>query len=157
MNPDPAHPDTANPDANPPPPRRMIAGIGFRDAATPASLLDALARAGAGDVRRLAVPAAKARHPAVAALAQSGYHITVVCAAAMIAAPTLTESAASRAAHGTGSVSEGCALAALGPGAVLCGPRAVSGDARATAALATAPQMGPHQSRPKGPQKGPLT
>ncbi|MFT4151918.1 MAG: precorrin methylase, partial [Paracoccaceae bacterium] len=34
------------------------------------------------------------------------------------------------------SVAEACALAALGPGARLAGPRSISGDGMATAALA---------------------
>lgn len=117
----------------------MIAGIGFRDGAGVASILDALDRAGAADVRRLAVPLAKARHPAVLGLAALGYHILPVAPEILAATPTLTASAASRAAHGTGSVAEGCALAALaqsGCAAWLAGPRAISGDGMATAALA---------------------
>lgn len=117
----------------------MIAGIGFREAAAVASVLDALDRAGAGHVRRLAVPQAKARHPAVLGLAALGYHILPIAPDVLAATPTLTASAASRAAHGSGSVAEACALAALaqaGWSGRLAGPRAISGDGMATAALA---------------------
>lgn len=114
----------------------MIAGIGFRESASPASILDALERAGGAGLRRLAVPQVKARHPAILSLAQLGYHITPVGAADLAAAPTLTDSAAARAAHGTGSVAEGCALVAAGPGARLLAPRSISADGMATAALA---------------------
>ncbi len=114
----------------------MIAGVGFREGASPASLLDALARAGAGDLRHVAVPGVKARHPAVQTLRQFGYRITEISAGALVAPQTLTDSAAARAAHGTGSVAEACALAALGAGAYLAAPRSISADGMATAALA---------------------
>lgn len=114
----------------------MIAGIGFREAAGPASIRDALERAGGAGLRDLALPERKARHPAVRALARLGYRIHPVTAEALSAAVTLTDSAAARAAHGTGSVSEGCALVAAGPGARLLAPRSISGDGLATAAIA---------------------
>lgn len=114
----------------------MIAGIGFRSAATVSSLRDALARAGAPDPCRVALPETKAAHPACAELAMQGFTLIPVTAAAMQAAPTHTRSAHALAAHGTGSVAEACALAAAGPGARLKGPRSISGDGMATAALA---------------------
>lgn len=114
----------------------MIAGIGFRDSARLESLLDALARAGAGACRRIALPAAKARHPAARALEARGHVLILIEAAALAGIETLTESPAARTSHGTGSVSEACALAAAGPGAALTGPRAISADRRATAAVA---------------------
>lgn len=114
----------------------MIAGIGLREAATPASVLDALARAGGGALRHLAVPAPKARHPAIAALSRLGYTVTAIPPEALDRL-TLTDSPHARAAFGTGSVAEACALAAAGPRARLLGPRAVSADHLATAALAT--------------------
>ncbi|WP_216654781.1 cobalamin biosynthesis protein [Pseudogemmobacter hezensis] len=113
-----------------------IAGLGFRTAAQLESLLDALRQAGAQDLRHIAVPAVKARHPAVMQLSRLGYHLHPVSAAQLTAPQTLTDSAASRAAHGTGSVSEACALAALGPGARLIAPREISADGMATAAIA---------------------
>lgn len=114
----------------------MIAGIGFRDGATPLSILDALNRAGAGAVRHLAMPSVKAGHPAVRALIGQGYAVTEIAADLLARTDTPTHSAASRAAHGTGSVAEACALAAAGPGARLAAPRSISGDGMATAALA---------------------
>ncbi len=113
-----------------------IAGIGFREAAQVESLLDALARAGAGDLRHIALPAVKLRHHAAMQLSRLGYHLHPVTAAALSGPQTLTNSAASRAAHGTGSVSEACALAVLGRAARLVGPRVISGDGMATAAVA---------------------
>ena len=117
------------------PPR--IAGIGFRESAQAESILDALERAGARDLRHIALPAVKLRHHAAMQLTRLGYHLHPVTAAALTAPVTLTDSAASRSAHGTGSVSEACALAALGQGACLTGPRVISADGRATAAVAT--------------------
>lgn len=114
-----------------------VAGIGFREAAGADALLDALARAGGADLRRLAVPAPKVRHPAVLALAQLGYEIVPIAAAVLMRQDTLTDSAASRAAHGTGSVAEACALAAL-EGGQLTGPRVISADGMATAAIVLA-------------------
>ncbi|MCL4066280.1 cobalamin biosynthesis protein [Pseudomonas sp. GX19020] len=130
------------------PPSR-IAGIGFRETAQVESILDALERAGAADLRHIALPAVKARHHAARQLSRLGYHLHPVTAAALTAPATLTDSAASRAAHGTGSVSEACALAALGPGACLTAPRVISADGKATAAIAQK-DLPP----PKDPQQG---
>ena len=114
----------------------VFAGIGFRDAADLASVLDALDRAGAADLRRLALPDAKAGHPVLRALTDRGFALTLIGGEDLAQTHTLTQSAASLAAHGTGSVAEACALCAAGPGARLLGPRSISGDRRATAALA---------------------
>ena len=56
--------------------------------------------------------------------------------AALTAQATSTQSPASRASRGTGSVAEAAALAAAGPGARLLSPRVISADGRATCALA---------------------
>ena len=114
----------------------MIAGIGFRTAATMDSVLDALERAGATDCRRLALPQDNLHHTAATALREAGYLLIPIAPHAMSAQSTLSESAASRAARGTGSVAEACALAAAGAGGRLAGARAISGDRMATAALA---------------------
>lgn len=114
----------------------MIAGIGFRAEATLASVLDALERAGAGTCRRLALPQAKLDQPPARALREAGYALIGISARAMATCPTMSESAASRAAHDTGSVAEACALIAAGAGSRLAAPRAISGDRKATAALA---------------------
>ncbi|SIT75553.1 cobalamin biosynthesis protein [Pontibaca methylaminivorans] len=126
---------------------RTIAGLGFREAAHTDSLRDALARARAQGVRTLAVPADKIGHRALRPLAAAGYRVIGIVPAVMQAVPTLTESPAARRAYQTGSVAEACALAAaraaFGPRARLAGPRAISGDRLATAALALAPEGDP--------------
>ena len=115
-----------------------IAGLGFRAAAAPESLRAALKAAEtAAGVRAtaLATAAAKATAPALTALAaERGLPVIAI---ANLPADTPTQSAAARAAHGTGSVAEAAALAAAGPGARLLTHRIVSPDCMATAALAT--------------------
>ena len=113
----------------------MIAGLGFRDGAHLSSLMDALDRAGAGGVRSLALPVRKAGHPLAAELQRLGHTLILIDDTALAATSTPTQSAISRATYGTGSVAEACALAAL-PGGRLAGPRALSADRLATAALA---------------------
>ncbi|SDY31179.1 cobalamin biosynthesis protein [Citreimonas salinaria] len=115
----------------------IVAGFGFRAAATADSLRDALARAGK-DADALATAADKAEAPAFRALADAlSLPVTAVPPEALAAQETATHSEASLAAHGTGSVAEAAALAAAGPGARLLAPRAISGDRMATCALAT--------------------
>ena len=116
-----------------------IAGIGFRDGATLAAILDALARAGAADARHLALPARKAGHPLAEALRARGHALTWVPDDILAATETLTQSAIARRHYATGSIAEAAALAAARahfPGARLAGPRALSVDRMATAALA---------------------
>jgi cobalt-precorrin 5A hydrolase len=116
-----------------------FAGIGFRGAATLASLRSALVRANpeGSKIDALVTEAAKARAPVFRAFAQElgvpGLGITTEDLAAMI---TPTQSARITDKFGTGSLSEAAALAAGGPGAVLIAVRAVSDDAMATAAIA---------------------
>lgn len=113
-----------------------VAGIGFRRAASLSSLRDALARAG-GRADMLATAAEKAEAPVMRDLARSlALPLGAVEREALGAQVTLTESAIVRARFGTGSVAEAAALAAAGPGARLLGPRVVSGDGLATAAIA---------------------
>jgi cobalt-precorrin 5A hydrolase len=114
----------------------IAAGFGFRAAATADSLADALARTG-GAPTLLATAEDKSRTPAFRSLARRlGLPVLGIDPAALTAQPTLTQSQASRAARGTGSVAEAAALAAAGPGARLLGSRAVSEDGMATCALA---------------------
>jgi cobalt-precorrin 5A hydrolase len=114
----------------------IAAGFGFRAAATADSLANALARAGAAPAL-LATPDDKARSPAFRSFARRlGLPVLGIDPAALAAQPTLTQSQASRAARGTGSVAEAAAPAAAGPGARLLGPRVVSDDGMATCALA---------------------
>jgi cobalt-precorrin 5A hydrolase len=112
-----------------------VAGFGFRSAATEASLADALARAGgAAGVSALATAADKAGHPALAGLAHRlGLPVRAVALADLAGG---TPAARVPARYGAQSLAEAAALAAAGPGAALAGPRAVSADRMATAALA---------------------
>ncbi|AYE87520.1 precorrin methylase [Sulfitobacter sp. HI0082] len=116
-----------------------MAGIGFRGAASVASLRDALARANPEGLKidALVTEAAKARATVFRDFAQElgvpGLGITTEDLGRMI---TPTQSARIEDRFGTGSLSEAAALAAAGPGAVLVAERVVSGDAMATAAIA---------------------
>ena len=117
----------------------IVAGFGFRQAATIESLLDALYRAGGPHRPALIATAAdKAASPAFRALAA---RLALPCHAvppeALAQPETATRSGIVRARRGTGSVAEAAALVAAGPGAVLLAPRAVSADRLATCALAT--------------------
>ncbi|MGR3377987.1 cobalamin biosynthesis protein [Salipiger abyssi] len=116
----------------------IVAGFGFRGAATPESLRDAYDRARAGDTAtRIATAADKAESPAFRAFAQSlGLPVVPVPPQSLTHQATLTRSVASQTARGTGSVAEAAALAAAGPQARLLGARAISEDRLATCALA---------------------
>jgi len=112
----------------------IVAGFGFRGGAGGDSGAGALAATGRTP-QALAAPMDKA--PALAALAATlGVPVIGVAPEALAAVRVLTDSPASRAARGTGSVAEASALAAAGPGARLLGPRVVSADRMATCALA---------------------
>lgn len=114
----------------------IVAGFGFRDGASAASLRDAYARVG-HTATHLATSEAKAQHPAFQTLtAELTLHALPVSPQALAAQTTPTQSDKSRAACGTGSLAEAAALAAAGPGARLLGPRVISGDRMATCALA---------------------
>ncbi len=109
-----------------------VAGLGFRQGASLASLADALDRAGPADV--LATSAAKAQAPEILALAQArGLPLLGVTIAGVM---TPTQSPRVMALYGTGSLAEAAALAALGPGARIVTPRVTSQDRMATAAIA---------------------
>jgi cobalt-precorrin 5A hydrolase len=117
----------------------IVAGFGFRSGASLAALQDALAGAGGADgVTHLATLAEKVEGlvPLAAAL---GLPVVGVTDAALRVQVTLTQSGRVQALKGAGSVAEGAALAAAGPGARLRGPRAVSADGTATAAIAEGP------------------
>ncbi len=117
----------------------IVAGIGFRGAASVASLRDALAQANPDGIKidALVTEAAKARATVFRDFAQElgvpGLGIATEDLSRMI---TPTQSARIEDHFGTGSLSEAAALAAAGPGAILIAERTVSGDAMATAALA---------------------
>jgi cobalt-precorrin 5A hydrolase len=114
----------------------IVAGFGFRSGVSLAALEDALARAGgAAGVTHLATLAEKTG--ALAPLGRAlGLPVVAVPEAVLQAQDTLTWSGRVQALKGVGSVAEAAALVAAGPGARLRGPRAVSADGTATAAIA---------------------
>ena len=116
----------------------MVAGFGFRAAATAVSLRDALARAvGERRVTVFAAPADKADAACLSELAlEAGAGIHAVAPDDLSRQQTLTEAPRVRAKRGTGSVAEAAALAAAGPGAKLLAPRSISADRLATCAIA---------------------
>lgn len=113
-----------------------VAGFGFRSAATVASLKDALRLAGGG-ADRLATATDKAAAPVFRAFAEAmQLPVLGVAREGLAPQPTMTQSARVAARFGAGSLAEAAALAGAGPGARLLGPRVVSGDGLATAAIA---------------------
>ncbi|WP_425040221.1 cobalamin biosynthesis protein [Primorskyibacter sp. S187A] len=120
----------------------IVAGFGFRRAATEASLADALADAlsrAACDhpIAALATAQDKAATPVFQSFAATQAKPTRAIAAEDLQAQSvLTHSEASLETRRTGSVAEAAALAAAGPGAALLGPRIISQDGMATCALA---------------------
>lgn len=116
----------------------IVAGFGFRASVTQASLQQVFAQsAKSRTVDRLATLDAKAATRGFDAFAQSHcLPVSLVTVAQLEDQNTQTQSDASFAAWGIGSVAEATALAAAGPGARLLGPRVVSEDGQATCALA---------------------
>lgn len=119
----------------------IFAGIGFRAAASEASLRDALDRAlavaGLAAPDGLATEAAKAREAVFRGFAaQCGVPGLGVSQVDMARVLTQTQSPRILDQFGTGSLAEAAALVATGPGAVLVAARVVSGDGMATAAIA---------------------
>jgi cobalt-precorrin 5A hydrolase len=115
---------------------KVVAGFGFQAGTTTEALAEVLAAAGPGKaVTHLATLEPKAT--GLAGLAQRlGLPVVAVPLAKVRATPTPTQSQRVQALYGTGSIAEAVALAAAGPGARLCGPRVVSADGTATAAIA---------------------
>ncbi|MES2913745.1 MAG: cobalamin biosynthesis protein [Pseudomonadota bacterium] len=117
----------------------IVAGFGFRSEVTLAALQDALARAGgAAGLTHLSTLAGKSKGLEPLAMAL-GLPLLALEPEALRDQPTMTRSGRVDAMFGTGSVAEAAALAAAGRGAVLRGPRAVSADGTATAAIAEGP------------------
>jgi len=116
----------------------IVAGFGFRGAATAESLRDALARAaGERRVTAFAAPADKAQAACLDQLAdEMGIAVHAIAASDLSRQTTATEAPPVRAARGTGSVAEAAALAAAGPGGRLLAPRSISADRLATCAIA---------------------
>lgn len=114
-----------------------IAGFGFRSEATLESLAQALDQLidQYDAVDKLA--AARSMLPLVEELGQLRHiEVIAVADAELPTVTTLTHSTQSLQARGTGSVAEAVAILAAGPGATLLGPRLISADRQATAALA---------------------
>ena len=116
-----------------------IAGIGFRAEATIASLRAALSAAGgSGGITALATSQSKAGSAVLLDFAaELGVPVLAISEADLSAQTTLTNSPRVREKTGAGSLAEAAALAATGSDARLLGPRAVSPDRMATAAIAT--------------------
>lgn len=116
----------------------IVAGIGCREGVRTESLESALAQASGGHMPDVvATVEARAGLAAVREFADRlGAALVAVSGEDLAPQTTITRSAASLKAYGTGSVAEAAALAAAGPGATLLGPRAVSADGLATCALA---------------------
>ncbi|MBT2771697.1 cobalamin biosynthesis protein [Halomonas sp. ISL-60] len=114
-----------------------VAGFGFRSEAPSASLAQALDQLieQYGAIDQLA--AAHSMLPLVKQLGRlRSLEVIAVADAELSSIATLTQSAHSMRERGTGSVAEAVALLAAGPGATLLGPRLISADRQATAALA---------------------
>lgn len=114
-----------------------IAGFGFRREATLESLAQALDQLKDlyGAIDKLA--AAHSMLPLVEELGRlRSIEVIAVADAELPRVTTLTHSAQSLQERGTGSVAEAVALLAAGPDAKLLGPRIISADRQATAALA---------------------
>lgn len=116
----------------------IVAGFGFRGAATADSLRSALWLAGGAlPLDRLAAPADKAEEAGLVELAAIlRLPVTAVGAAAISRVRTPTRSRRVLALRGTGSVAEAVALVAAGDGARLLSRRHVSEDRLATCAIA---------------------
>lgn len=116
----------------------IVAGFGFRAAATLESLRDAFDQAvGDQTVDALATLEDKAQQDAFCALqSQLNLPVHAVPEAALAHVSTATHSPQAQAARGTGSVAEATALSAAGPGATLLCTRVISRDRMATCALA---------------------
>ncbi len=114
----------------------IVAGFGFRSGVTLEALHDALQGAGgAQGVTHLATLAAKSEglQPLASDL---GLPVVALDPETLRGVQTMTQSDRVELMFSTGSVAEAAALLAAGPGARLRGPRAVSSDGTATAAIA---------------------
>ncbi len=116
----------------------IVAGFGFRSAVSAESLADAFAQVEQGaKIDAVATLAAKASSQAFRDFARTlGVPIRAIEQSSLEGQTTPTDSQASIAAYGVGSVAEAVALAAAGQNAKLISFRAVSTDGMATCALA---------------------
>lgn len=115
----------------------IVAGFGFRQGASLASLESALALAQRGQPAVTAFAAPLDKTALLRPLADAlGIKLLVISRDTLRAQVTPTISPASLTAYGVGSVAEAAALAAAGPGATLLSPRQISPDHMATCAIA---------------------
>lgn len=115
----------------------IVAGFGFRSGAGISSLRAALVAAQEGHPPVTHLATVRSKLAQLVPLADElGLQLTGVEREALVASRTISRSAASLAAHGSGSVAEASALAVVGPGAYLFGPRHISPDRMATCAIA---------------------
>nr|WP_313801564.1 cobalamin biosynthesis protein [Sphingobium sp.] len=118
----------------------IIAGFGFRQSASLASLESALAKATKGGIMVDALATVENKTQQLAPLARKlALPLIPVAAAPLAGQPTLTHSPASVARYGAGSVAEASALAAVAHPARLLAPRSLSSDRLASCALAESP------------------
>lgn len=117
----------------------IVAGFGFRGAATSQSLQSALFAAKGSHTPDCIATLSDKAHALKPLSAALGIPIIVLTAADIETAEPKTQSGASLRARNTGSVAEATALAAAGPGAQLLAPRSISDDRMATCALAEGP------------------
>jgi cobalt-precorrin 5A hydrolase len=115
-----------------------VAGLGFKQGVTLASLREALAAAGGPDgLAAVATVSDKADAEVLKLLAREcGIPIKAVPAEILAGIATPTQSQRITERFATGSVAEAAALAAAGPRARLIATRVVSQDRTATAAIA---------------------
>ena len=115
-----------------------VAGLGFRNDVTLASLREALLAAGGAEgLAAVATVSDKADAEVLKQLAREcGVPIRAVPADVLSGVDTPTQSERIAEKFGTGSVAEATALAAAGPRARLIATRVVSRDRTATAAIA---------------------
>lgn len=114
----------------------IVAGFGFRSGASQASLTDALARANAPATPALFATLSRKADDLRAFADARATPLRAIEPDQAERQATLTQSQASAAKTGLGSVAEACALAAAGPGARLLAPRVISDDKMATCAIA---------------------
>jgi len=115
-----------------------VAGLGFQQEVTLASLREALMAVGGPDgIAAVATVSDKADAEVLKQLAREcGVPIKAVPAETLAGIATPTQSQRITERFGTGSIAEAAALAAAGPRARLIATRAVSQDRTATAAIA---------------------
>lgn len=121
----------------------IVAGFGFRTAATAQSLADALAATGFPEsLDACATASDKAETAVMQDFCQAqNLTCTAISEQELQAAQTQTHSAFSQQSRKTGSVAEAAALSAAGPGARLLVTRHISNDRMATCAIAQGPNL----------------